>query len=354
MQDLDNAATLAELDPAGMRERMRELPRQCADAWAMTRRLSLPEGWRDVRRVVILGMGGSAIGGALLAGLATEECSVPVYPVGGYDLPAHVGPDSLVIGSSYSGDTEETLSAFAQAAERGCRLIAVTTGGKLAEAARERDAVLIRFDYHSPPRAAVGYSFTLLLGLLCRLRLLRDHEADLEEAVAVMESWQREWSPEVPVAGNVAKQMALALVGRLPVVYGAGFLAPVARRWKGQFNENSKIWSFWEELPELDHNAVLGYGLPEAIRERISVLMLRSPHDPPRVQVRWEVTGELLSQAGVGINPVWGKGDSRLAQMFSLVHLGDYVSLYLAVLNGVDPSEMSAVAYLKRRLAEVG
>ncbi|HEC33296.1 MAG TPA: bifunctional phosphoglucose/phosphomannose isomerase [Chloroflexi bacterium] len=353
MLNLDDVATYRELDAAGMRERMGELPRQCADAWALTEGLEFPPSYRQVGEVIILGMGGSAIGGALLASLVAGECPLPILSVRGYDLPAHVGPESLVVASSYSGNTEETLSAFTQAVERGSPLVAVVTGGRLAAIAEEKRIPLVRFDYCSQPRAALGYSFTLLLGLLCRLGLLRDYRADLEEAVAVMEERQKELSPDVPVVRNPAKRLAGQLVGRLPVVYGAGFLSPVARRWKGQFNENAKNWAFWEELPELNHNAVVGYGMPDGVRERAAVLMLRSSFDHPRVQARWEVTQELLLREGVMVDVRWGRGASPLAQMFSLIHFGDYVSLYLAVLNGADPTPVPPIDCLKRRLAQV-
>ncbi len=352
MHKLDNRATYEELDPAGMRERIAELPQQCRDAWELSRRLDLPPAFRKVQAVAVLGMGGSAIGGALLAGLVADECPVPILSVGGYDLPACVGPDSLVVASSYSGNTEETLSALDQALARGCPVVAVATGGKLAAIAEERGFPLLRFDYRSTPRAALGYSFTLLLGLLCRLGFLRDYGPDLEEAVEVMEAWQKEILPQVPTPRNPAKRLAGQLVDRLPVVYGAGFLAPVARRWKGQFNENGKNWAFWEELPELNHNAVVGYGLPEGVRERVAVLMLRSSFDHPRIQARWEATQELLLQEGVMMDVVWGRGESRLAQMLSLIHFGDHVSLYLAMLNGADPTPVPPIDRLKQRLAE--
>lgn len=353
MLNLDDMAAYAEVDPGGMREHIRELPQQCADAWRLVQELDLPGGYGSPRSVVVLGMGGSAIGGALLAALVADECPVPILSVGGYDLPAHVGADALVIASSYSGNTEETLSALAQAETRVSRVLAVTTGGKLATLAEENGWPLIRFKYESAPRAALGYSFTLLLGLLCRLGLLRDYGAELDEAIEVMRSWQKELVPEVPTENNAAKQLAWRLIDQLPVAYGAGFLAPVARRWKGQFNENSKNWAFWEELPELNHNAVVGYGLPNGIRERIVVLFLRSSLDHPRVQARWQATQELLSQEGVIVDVAWGRGKSKLAQMLSLIHFGDYASYYLSSLNLVDPTPVLPIDHLKQRLAEM-
>ncbi len=351
--NLDDYARFDELDPSGMLKRIGELPQQCRTAWALAQGPELPPVYDAVRHVVILGMGGSAIGGALLQGLVAGECAVPITVVRGYTLPAFVrGPETLVVGCSYSGNTEETLSALGEALERGTRPVVVTTGGKLAALAQERGIPQVRFDYQSQPRAALGYSFILLLGLLSRLGLVQDYSADLEEATRVMEEWQVEIGPGVPMARNAAKSLAGRLVDRLPVVYGAGFLAAVANRWKTQFNENSKHWAFFEVLPELNHNAVVGFGIPQAVRERAAVLMLRSNLDLPRVQVRWEVTRELLLRETVVAEVLQGRGVSKLAQMLSLIHFNDHVSFYLAMLNGVDPTPVETIVFLKRRLAE--
>ncbi|MDY6875221.1 MAG: bifunctional phosphoglucose/phosphomannose isomerase [Chloroflexota bacterium] len=351
--NLDDPTRFSELDPNGMLDRISELPQQCQAAWALSQRLELPPAYETVRHVVILGMGGSAIGGALLQGLVAGECNVPFTIVRDYTLPAFArGPDYMVIGCSYSGNTEETLSSFGEALERGTRPLVVTTGGKLAALAQEQAIPLIRFDYPAQPRAALGYSFTLLLGTCCRLGLLRDYSADLAGAVQMMEEWQAEIGPAVPAARNGAKQMAGQIAGRLPVIYGAGFLTTVANRWKTQFNENSKHWAFFEALPELNHNAVVGFGIPQTMREQIIVLMLRSSLDHPRVQVRWQVTRELLLREGVAVETLPGRGESCLAHMLSLIHFGDYVSFYLAMLNGVNPTMVESIAFLKQRLAE--
>ncbi len=353
--NLDEPTRFDDFDPGDMLGRIREFPQTCRDAWTLAQGLELPAAYRAVRHVVVLGMGGSAIGGDLLKGLVGEECTAPITVVRGYALPASVrGPNYLVVGCSYSGNTEETLAAFQEAMERDVLSAAITTGGKLAALAQEKGIPWARFNYQAQPRAALGYSFVLLLGLLSRLGLLRDHAADLEEAIGTMEAWQAEIEPDVPAARNVAKSLANRLFDRLPVVYGAGLLAAVANRWKTQFNENSKHWAFFEELPELDHNAVVGLSIPRAVCERVIVLMLRSSHDHRRVQARWEVTGELLRREGVETETAYGRGESRLAQMLSLIHLGDWVSFYLAMLNEVDPTPVATINFLKQRLADVG
>ena len=354
MVDLDDPETFRRLDPDHMLARIAELPQQCRDAWRNIEGFDLPPHYREVDKVVILGMGGSAIGGDLLRTLVQGECPVPIVVNRDYDLPAFVDGRTLAIASSYSGDTEETLFAFEEALERGAKLLALTTGGKLAERAREASVPLLAFSYRSQPRAALGHSLILLIGTLQRLGLIADKSADLGEAVAVMEGLQARIKETVPVARNPAKQLAQKVHGHLPVVYGAGRLSEVAHRWKTQFNENSKAWGFYETLPELDHNAVVGYKFPDDLAGKAIVVMLASSLDHPRNRVRFQVTQEILAKRGVRYEVVEALGESPLAQALSMVHFGDYVSYYLAMLYGIDPTSIETIVYLKERLAQAG
>jgi len=336
-----------------MLARISELPQQCRDAWANAQRLQLPAEYRQAEAVVILGMGGSAIGGDLLRTLLESECPAPIIVNRDYTVPAFVNGRTLAIASSYSGNTEETLAALEAARRAGAMLLAIATGGKLAMRARELNVPLLTFDYHAQPRAALGHSIVALIGIVCRLGLVSDKEADLDEAVAVMESWQREVNEAVPLAENAAKQLAVKLREHLSVVYGAGHLSEVARRWKGQFNENAKAWAFFEQLPEMNHNALAGTEFPADLAEKIVAVMLTSSLDHPRTRVRFQITQEVLGQRGVSCEVIEARGASRLAQMLSAIHFGDYVSFYLAMLYGVDPTSLEVVDYLKRRLAEI-
>ena len=339
--------SLKAADPTNMLDRIRELPVQCLEAWDAVQKLELPAAYRKVRSVAVLGMGGSAIGGDLARSLAQPDCPVPITVLRDYDLPAWVDRNTLVIASSYSGNTEETLSAFSQARQRRCKLVAVTTGGRLADAAREARAPIFRVDYPSQPRAALGYSVTPILGILQTAGLIDGQSPAVTEAAQVMQGMQREIDHAVPEDRNAAKQMARRLHGKVVVVYGAGMLAEVARRWKGQVNENAKTWAFFEVLPELNHNAVLGFEHPRDLSERLAVVMLTSSSDHPRVAIRQRITAELLDQSGISVELVAALGERPLAQMLSAVHFGDYVSFYLALLNGVDPSHINAINYLK-------
>ena len=352
MKELNDLSLFEKLDANDMLRRVAELPRQCRDAWVSMMALKLPGDDWTIRNVVVLGIGGSAIGGDLLRTLVAPECPVPIIVNRDYTLPAFVGPETLAIVSSYSGNTEETLTTLDLAHQAGARLVAFTTGGKVAARAREWDIPLFSYDYPSQPRAALGYSLIPLLGLLVRLGLIAGKAAGVEEAASVMDAWQAEVRETVPLEQNAAKQLAARLHGHLPVVYGGGYLSEVARRWKGQFNENAKHWGAFEQLPELNHNAVVGYDWPADLAKKIVVIMLRSALDHPRNQARFDVTAEILAQKGVACEIVHARGKRPLAQMLSAIHFGDYVSYYLAILNRADPSPVETIAYLKGRLAE--
>lgn len=352
VKKLDNLSLFEKVDPKDMLRRIAELPWQCRDAWNRIMALELPDDEWAIRNIVVLGIGGSAIGGDLLRTLVAPECPVPIVVNRDYTLPAFVGPETLAIVSSYSGNTEETLTTFDLARRVDAKLVAFATGGQVAARARQWGVPLFSYDYKSQPRAALGYSLIPLLGLLVKLGLVADRTADVEETIAVMENWQAEIRETVPFGQNAAKQLASRLHGHLPIVYGGGYLSEVARRWKGQFNENAKHWGIFEQMPELNHNAVVGYDWPADLADKVIVVMLRSALDHPRNQVRFEVIAEILTQKGVNFENVHARGKRPLAQLLSAIHFGDYVSYYLAMLNEADPTPVETIAYLKGRLAE--
>ncbi len=351
MPDLDAPQSFAACDPKGMLAHIAALPQQCAEAWDKIQLITLPDEYRRARQVVVLGLGGSAIGGDLLRGLLVEECPVPVVVHRDYGLPAFVDSHTLVIASSYSGNTEETLSGFDEAWRRGARLLAVTTGGELARRARERGVPLYLYEYEAQPRAALGYSLFSLLGVMQHLGFVGVEAREVTEAGDVMKQWQAEIGPAVPSSANPAKSLAKELHGRLPVVYGAEHLSAVARRWKGQFNENAKCWAVFDVVPELTHNTVAGYSCPSSLREIAFVVVLSAASNTPRVRKRLEIVGELLRRNGFAYRVLQARGQSKLAQVLSSVHMGDYVSYYLAMLYDADPWEIGSIDWVKERLS---
>jgi glucose/mannose-6-phosphate isomerase len=354
MADLNDVRALRALDTGHMLRLVGELPAQLRAGWRNASTVDLPADYRQAQRVLILGMGGSAIGGDLLRGLVADRCSLPVVVQRDYSLPAWAADPAtktLVIASSHSGNTEETLTAFAAARAAGARLIALTTGGELAARARAWGIPLLLYQCASPPRAALGYSFVSLLALLARLEFLPDPQADLEEAISLLEEMRPTLSEERPLSANPAKELAMSLVGRLPVIFGAGALTAVARRWKCQFNENGKTWALWEELPEADHNTVVGTSFPAEGIRRLTALFLADPQEEARMVLRRRATVDLLSEAGIACKTLTARGRGLLARMFSLIFLGDYVSCYLALAQDADPTPIPPIDRLKALLA---
>jgi glucose/mannose-6-phosphate isomerase len=350
--NLDDVKTYTKYDPDGMLERIKELPKQCKQAWQAAMKLELLPHYADVDKVVVLGMGGSAIGGDLVRSLVQFESKVPVIVHRDYGLPAFADDRSLVIASSYSGNTEETLSGFEVALAAGNKKLAMTTGGKLEQMALQNKIPVFKIEYKAQPRAALGFSFLPTLGVMQKLGFIGDKSGDVAETVQVLENMLPKLDEKSPTRANPAKRLAQRLYGRLPVIYGAGIAAEAAHRWKTQINENGKAWGFYEVFPELNHNATVGFPLPKEIASRIRVIMLRSPGFNDRIKLRYEVTAELLKQAGVAHEAVDSEGKSPLAQMVSLVSIGDWVSYYLAILYEVDPSPVKVIEYLKGRLGK--
>jgi glucose/mannose-6-phosphate isomerase len=352
MSVLDDPSAYQRIDISSTRTLIRDLPRQCRVAWREGQALELPPDYRDVNKVVVLGMGGLVIAGDLLRSLVALESPVPIFVHRDYGLPLLVDERTLVIAMSYSGDTEETVSAFETALGTSAKKLVITTGGRLLAMARSNGVPAFVFGYRSTVRGALGYGLMPLLAIIEKVGIVRNKVEDVDEAVILMEHMAGRIGEHVPLKRNHAKHLAARLDGHLPVVYGAGILAEVAHRWKTQFNENSKLWCFWEELPEANHNAIVGYRLPEAVATRAFVVFLRGPALHPRIRLRYDFTRRALAEAGVASETVDAEGKSPLAQMLSTIFFGDYVSLYLAIQVGVDPSPTTAIADLKRWLAE--
>ena len=354
-------ARIAELDAGDMLGAIAGLPRQLTAGYAAAR--SLLSGVFDEAGtagpparptgLVLCGMGGSAIGADLVLA-CLPALGVPVTVVRGYDLPAWAGPEALVIAASYSGQTEETLSCASAALQRGCRPVCVASGGTLAAVAEEHGLPLVRVPGGGQPRASVGYLAMPLLAAIEAAGLAGNAGDDVDEAAALLRAGNGTFGPEGPSADNLAKALAMSLHKRQAVVYGAGLTVPAARRWKGQINENAKAPAFWNELPELDHNELMGWTSLPHVASSSLVVFLEDEAGDPRLLRRAGLTAAELEARGVAVEHVSTRGDSRLARVFSLVQLGDYASCYLALLYGVDPTPVQAIQEFKSRLAGPG
>jgi len=297
--------------------------------------------------LIVAGMGGSSVGGRLAAGVLGPRLTRPLHLAMDYGVPPWTGPETLVLCSSYSGDTAETLSAYDLARRAGAPRLAATTGGALAARARADGVPVVPLPGGFQPRAAVGYSLVTALEAAALCGAAPSVREEVEAAAALAASLASEWGPAGAEDGD-AKRIARALHGSIPVVLGAELMAPVAYRWKTQLNENAKVPAFASELPEHDHNEVVGWGAAE---RRLAAVFLEDPQDDERMARRIDVTAELAAEGAAAVERVTARGETRLERTVSLVLLGDLVSLYAAVLRGVDPAPVAAIDTLKARLA---
>ncbi|MBI4236003.1 MAG: bifunctional phosphoglucose/phosphomannose isomerase [Chloroflexi bacterium] len=351
--DLDDPSLYPLRDPAGMGSHLKGFSALCQAGWEAAGRLHLPVDYRRVTRIVFLGMGGSAIAGEMAACLLRTEANAPPSSVHrDYGVPSWVDRETLVLVSSYSGETEETLSGVEPALARGAKLLALTHGGKLAQVAQKEGFPWYPIALDAPPRATLPYMLTSILRLLRDLGLCEDRAGEVREASQLLLTVQAELGPATPASRNVAKRLAQELRGRVPIIYGAGLLAPVARRWKTQINENAKAWAFAEEIPEAHHNSIVGLALPADLRGRLAAVLLVPAAADRRTLLRFQVTREILEDHQVLCEAVTAVGTTPVAQMLSASLYGDYVSYYLALLNDVDPTPIVNVDRVKRRLEE--
>ncbi len=349
--NLDDLAAFQNLDANHMIAHINALPQQLEDAWNTGMTLDLP-AMPKPRAVLLCGMGGSAIASDVIAGYASNICPVPLVVHRDYDLPAWAGgPDTLVVAASHSGNTEETLSAYQQALERGCSTLAVTTGGKLAQMAQAAGAPVWLFKSTSQPRAAAGLSFGLLMAALHRLDVLPDPSADYQEMLSALRSQQESLLPEVPAARNPAKRMAGQMVGRVMVVFGADILVPAARRFKGQINENAKACALFEILPEGNHNTLAGIMNPDGSLSHLMMLFLTGSANHPRNQMRLDFTRQIYMTQGINTDTISAAGEGKLAQVWTVMHFGDYTSYYLAMAYGEDPTPVEVLTVMKEALS---
>ncbi len=339
---------IAAVDAAGQVDDVLGLPEHLRDALWRVESAKL-EPHDAPGGLIVAGMGGSAIGGTLARAALGDRASRPIVVMRDYGVPSWTTPDATVLCASYSGNTEETLAAFEAAGALGARRIAATTGGKLAAAAREEGVPVIPLPGAFQPRAAVGYMLVIALEVAAACGAAESLHSEIDVAAAHTEELVAEWGPD-GAEDSLAKQLARGLLGTVPQVAGAGLTAPIAYRWKTQLNENAKVPAFASALPELDHNEIAGWA-GAAELGRFSAVFLDDSDLHPRLRQRIDLTRGLIGANAAGSFRVETRGETRLERLVSLVLLGDLVSLYLAVLRGVDPTPVDAIERLKGALS---
>ena len=359
---LDQPDEVKKIDKSNMLSHCMKLPEYCEDAIKRAKQVKIPKEveisrkfsikYGKPRNILIAGMGGSAIGGEMLRDWLRDRLPVPVEICRDYNLPAYANKDTLAFVISYSGETEETLSAFVDAIRRRCMTITITSGGHLLSLSKKLNLPRMVIPDEFPSRAAFPYVFLSLPILLNRMEVISNIEQEIEEALSVLRRVARENAPEIPTENNPSKKLALELKGAIPVVYGFGPYEAVAHRLKTQFNENSKLLSRYDVFPELNHNEVVGWEASESLTRNFSVILLRDREESSEIKYRIELTKSLVSDKARGVHEIYAMGEGRLARMLSLKFVGDFLSVYLAVLRGVDPTPVRSIEDVKRGMRE--
>ncbi|MCF8011222.1 MAG: bifunctional phosphoglucose/phosphomannose isomerase [Clostridiales bacterium] len=348
---LNDAPAMYKVDSMDMFGALSGLPEQCKDAWKIGMDSPAPEA-ETISNVLVTGMGGSAIGGDLLRAYASGKMAVPVAVNRDYTLSQYADKSTLVIAVSYSGNTEETLSVYEQARKRECTIAVITTGGKLKESADKDGVPVIKIPGGLAPRAATGYLFIPALAVMQKLGLLKNVEDEIKELEDELEKIKKNITPESALEHNAAKQLAREFYGRIPVIWGAaGTTGVAAQRYKGQVNENAKAPAYWNVFPELNHNELVGFEVPRDLLEKLHIVMLKDKGDHERIKTRMEITRGIAARSVSGVTEISSSGEGLLARMYTLIYVGDYASVYLAVLYDIDPGPVKIIDYLKSELA---
>jgi len=341
---------IRKYDNSNMFELIKEFYKQIKQAVKIADKIDLPEATKPIKNVILCGMGGSAIGGDILKSYIKDEISIPFIINREYQVPEFVNQNSLALISSYSGNTEETITAFHRIKGKTGFLTCITSGGELENLAKKDNIPIIKIPKGYQPRAALGFSFFPLLIYFTKLGIIRDKQTSINETIDLLAKLSEEYSLK---EDNVSQTTAHKLMNTLPVIYACSpLLEPIAMRWKCQICENSKMLAFHNTFPELDHNEICGWESYILSLKNFTVIILRDNDEEEKITKRIEFTKEIIAPNCKELLEFYGGGISRLARMFSLVYLGDFISFYLAILNKKDPTSIKNIETLKEKLAE--
>lgn len=355
MTGLDDRGFVSNLDASNMLRFISDLPDQCREAYKIGRESEVLKPDHNVSNIVFAGLGGSAIGADIVKVYLQNELKVPMVVSRNYTLPDFVGKDTLLFCSSYSGNTEETLSSFNDGRRRGAYIITIGSGGRLKELSVKNGFRHIGIPSGFPPRAAVGYMSITVLAILAKLGFVNDKEEEVGKIYsALSELRDKEIGIDIPSEKNISKKLAAALFGKYCIVYSTSDSTDgIGLRWREQLAENSKSLSSSHVIPEMNHNEIVGWEFPKELLKDFKVIILRDRNDHARTQARIEISKMIIKQSGAEVFELEREGAGLLVRLFSLLYIGDFVSFYLAILNNVDPTPVRGVEYLKAELAKV-
>jgi len=350
--NLDNSKEISKLDRENMLDLLVSFPKQCKDALFIGEHLRLVTSYkRGYSNIVFTGLGGSAIGADVIKGYVGGEISIPIFVNRTYAMPHFVNRETLVFAASYSGNTEETLSAYRDAKKRQAKVVVITSGGKLRNLALGNKDMLIIIPKGYPPRCALGYSFIPALTTLYKLGIVKNKKEEIKKAVHFLDNLQeKKLASSVKGRANIAKSIAGKIHGKLPVIYASDKLGSIATRWRGQFAENSKTLASSHVFPEMNHNEIVGWVHPRGILKNFVAIVLRNKEDFTRVKKRMDITVSILKRSKFRVLELESEGKSLIERMLSLIYTGDFVSFYLSILNRINPTPVDRITYLKNQL----
>lgn len=355
MSKLDNLKLIKKLDSSDMLGFIHGLPEQCRDAYRIGISCNINKPAIKIDNIVFAGVGGSGIGAELAKIYLQGELKIPVSICRNYTLPDFAGENTLLFCSSYSGNTEETLSCFEQGLKRRSFIVTIGSGGRLKEASLKNNFTHITVPSGYPPRAGIGYMSITIFGALVKLGLIKDKENDIKELCSILSDVRdREIGSGVPAAGNISKRIAEKLYKRYCVIYGtADTTEAVGARWREQLAENAKSLSSANVLPEMNHNEIVGWKFPKGLLKGLKVIILSDKDDHERTKERVRISKEIIGKSGAEVMVLKRENGERLARVYSLVYIGDFASFYLAILNNIDPTPVDNVDYLKKELGKI-
>ena len=348
---LDNLEKIQQIDKSGMLETVAKTPQMMLEALELARKVPLRKA-KKIKQIVISGMGGSAIAGNIVSDLLQGKIRVPIYVNRGYKLPAFVESETLFFALSYSGNTEETLSAVKEAQARNAKIICVASGGKLIELAEMSNWPLFLIPSGYQPRAALPFLLIPVLKSLELLGLPAVGDEEITAASTLLNKLNKDFGASNPLRTNPAKQLANKLHDKIPIIFGVqGTSEAAGLRLKTQLNENGKVTALFNVFPELNHNEIVNLAAVKRGQRDFALIFLRSEADAERIKKRIEITKSLIGAQLGGINEVKTQGKTPLARLLSLICFGDFLSVYLALMKGTDPTEVDVITRLKKELA---
>jgi glucose/mannose-6-phosphate isomerase len=343
---------LKKIDNENMFVKIANFYQQLESSLEFYDKINIPFETNHIRNIVFSGMGGSAIGGLLLKDYVSNKLDIPFIICRNYDIPKFVGENTLFFASSYSGNTEESLSAYEKAKQNGAKIISITSGGKLKEISKKDDTfnIILPSDV-SPPRCALGYSFTIPLLILIKSGLIDNKFKEIEETITNLKEQSKQFSELSYPDSNTPLILANKLLDKLPIIYSVEqFFGAVSYRWKCQFSENSKTMAFNNYFTELNHNEIMGWEWKKFRKSNPMVIVLNDKEIEKKVSKTIDITIEMLNNENIPVEQIWSEGKSLLARIFSLLYIGDFTSYYLAIIKKIDPTPIKKIETLKEKL----